>query len=142
MRLVLIDTHVLIWYLVSPHLLSATALEIIRGVVNDGYPILISSMSVVEICYLTEKQKIPPLVLERVQAALNNSNSGMKILPVSHEIALEMQKIPRETVPEMCDRIIAATALYLGLPLVTKDHKIRNLDVIQTIWDSPNPESP
>jgi predicted nucleic acid-binding protein len=36
-------------------------------------------------------------------------------------------------------RIIAATALYLGLPLVTKDHKIRNLDVIQTIWDSPNP---
>jgi len=50
-----------------------------------------------------------------------------------------MQKIPRETVPKMCDRIIAATALYLGLPLVTKDHRIRNLDVIQTIWDNPNP---
>ena len=57
-------------------------------------------------------------------------------------VAKTLAKIPRETVPEMCDRIIAATALYLGLPLVTKDHKIRNLDVIQTIWDSPNPESP
>jgi len=34
MRLVLIDTHVLIWYLVSPDLLSATALEIVRGVIN------------------------------------------------------------------------------------------------------------
>lgn len=139
MRTLLADTHVLIWYLTNPSLLSNDALNAIRGVVNDGYPILISSISVVEICYLTEKGKIPTIVLERVKASLEISNSGIAVLPISHEIALEMQKIPRETVPEMCDRIIAATALYLGLPLVTKDHKIRNLDVIQTIWDNPNP---
>jgi len=138
MRTLLADTHVLIWYLTNPSLLSNDALNAIRGVVNDGYPILISSISVVEICYLTEKGKIPTIVLERVKASLEISNSGIAVLPISHEIALEMQKIPRETVPEMCDRIIAATALYLGLPLVTKDHKIRNLDVIQTIWDNPN----
>ncbi len=142
MRTLLADTHVLIWYLTNPSLLSNDALNAIRGVVNGGYPILISSISVVEICYLTEKGKIPTIVLERLKASLEISNSGIAVLPISHEIALEMQKIPRETVPEMCDRIIAATALYLGLPLVTKDHKIRNLDVIQTIWDNPNPESP
>lgn len=142
MRTLIADTHVLIWYLTNPSLLSNDALTAIRGVVNDGYPILISSISVVEICYLTEKGKIPTIVLERLKASLEISNSGIAVLPISHEIALEMQKIPRETVPEMCDRIISATALYLGLPLVTKDHKIRNLDVIQTIWDSPNPESP
>ena len=45
---------------------------------------------------------------------------------------------PRLTVPEIGDRIIAATALSLGLPLVTNDHKIRELSVIQTIWDNPN----
>jgi predicted nucleic acid-binding protein len=41
----------------------------------------------------------------------------------------------------MGDRIIAATALYLGLPLVTKDHKIRELSIIQTIWDSSSPNA-
>jgi predicted nucleic acid-binding protein len=33
----------------------------------------------------------------------------------------------------MPDRIIAATALYLGVPLVTRDGKIRAADV-ETIW--------
>ncbi len=33
----------------------------------------------------------------------------------------------------MPDRIIAATALHLGLPLVTRDHRIRASSVT-TIW--------
>jgi predicted nucleic acid-binding protein len=33
----------------------------------------------------------------------------------------------------MPDRIIAATALTLGLPLVTRDGALRQLD-IETIW--------
>jgi predicted nucleic acid-binding protein len=37
-------------------------------------------------------------------------------------------------VPDMPDRIIAATALNLNLPLVTHDHKILATSVIQTIW--------
>jgi len=49
-------------------------------------------------------------------------------------VASSLAKIPRLTVPELPDRIIAATALYLNLPLVTKDYKIRSLSVIQTIW--------
>lgn len=35
---------------------------------------------------------------------------------------------------EMPDRIIAATALYLNFPLITRDHKIQALQNIQTIW--------
>ncbi|MEO1686025.1 MAG: VapC toxin family PIN domain ribonuclease, partial [Cyanobacteria bacterium J06631_12] len=32
------------------------------------------------------------------------------------------------------DRIIAATALHLGLPLIIKDHKIAMETAITTIW--------
>ena len=37
-------------------------------------------------------------------------------------------------VPEMPDRIIAATAQSLGLPLVTRDCRIQNLSALVTIW--------
>jgi predicted nucleic acid-binding protein len=37
-------------------------------------------------------------------------------------------------VPDMPDRIIAATALSLSLPLVTRDAKIQAVTTIQTIW--------
>jgi predicted nucleic acid-binding protein len=59
---------------------------------------------------------------------------NLVVVPLDPPVAKAFTQIPREIVPEMGDRIIAATALYLGLPLVTKDHKIRNLSNIQTIW--------
>ena len=55
-------------------------------------------------------------------------------LKLNREVADEVENIPRRTVPEMPDRIIAATALHLNLPLVTKDHKIQALQNIKTIW--------
>ncbi len=44
-----------------------------------------------------------------------------------------MRHVPRSEVPDMPDRIIAATALYLKVPLISRDARIRaaNLD---TIW--------
>lgn len=44
-----------------------------------------------------------------------------------------MQAISRATINDMPDRIIAATALRLNLPLVTRDRKIQAAQ-IQCIW--------
>jgi len=41
--------------------------------------------------------------------------------------------IPREQVPDMPDRIIAATARYLDLPLISRDRKIQAAN-INIIW--------
>ena len=49
------------------------------------------------------------------------------------EIAAAMRRIPREAVPDFPDRIIAATALERGVPVLTRDGKIRLSDV-DTIW--------
>ena len=48
-------------------------------------------------------------------------------------VAAALANIPRDRVPDMPDRIIAATALYLGVPLVTRDAMIRAAP-ITTIW--------
>jgi predicted nucleic acid-binding protein len=44
-----------------------------------------------------------------------------------------MREISRADVPEMPDRIVAATALYLGVPIITRDGRIRASN-LQTVW--------
>jgi hypothetical protein len=54
--------------------------------------------------------------------------------PLSRAIAETLHPIPRDSVPDMPDRIIAATALHLNLLLVTRDRKIQSLEKMQIIW--------
>ena len=44
-----------------------------------------------------------------------------------------MMLVERAQIPEMPDRIIAATALYMDVPLITRDRRIRSSDV-ETLW--------
>ena len=45
-----------------------------------------------------------------------------------------LRQIPRAVVPDMPDRIIAATALGMNLPLVSTDSKISGLEALEVIW--------
>lgn len=137
MNSVVADTHTIIWYIRSPDKLSSEAIKVLDNAVDNGCLIYLSAISIVEITYLVEKNKIPEVVLSQIINFLADPDVGLKVVPLDLSVAKCLAKIPRITVPEMGDRIIAATALYLDLPLVTKDHKIRNLSTIQTVWDSP-----
>jgi predicted nucleic acid-binding protein len=53
---------------------------------------------------------------------------------LSLAVAQVLGQVPKEEVPDMPDRIIAATALSLNLPLVTRDQKIQATSSVQTIW--------
>jgi PIN domain nuclease of toxin-antitoxin system len=44
-----------------------------------------------------------------------------------------LESIPRSEVADLPDRIIAATAVALNLPLVSRDRKIR-ASMVTTIW--------
>jgi predicted nucleic acid-binding protein len=37
-------------------------------------------------------------------------------------------------IPELADRIIAATAVALNFPLITKDARIQSANIVTTIW--------
>jgi len=90
-------------------------------------------MTIVELQYLIEKGRLPEAALERLDAALDNPNSALVMAPLDRAVARAMASIARDAVPDMPDRVIAATALYLGVPLVTKDGRIRMASV-STIW--------
>jgi len=54
-------------------------------------------------------------------------------IPVDQAIAVSLSTIDRKQISDMPDRIIAATALARGVPLITADAQIRASSV-PTIW--------
>jgi PIN domain nuclease of toxin-antitoxin system len=128
------DTHAIIWYLVEPERLSQVALDALEGAIAAGSPVYISAISLIEICYLIEKRRIASDLLQRILAVLNEPDPSLIVVPIDLAISIAVQNIDRDTVPDMPDRIIAATALHLNLPLVTRDRKIQASQSIITIW--------
>jgi len=128
-----LDTHTVLWYLENSKELSAVARTTIEEAVRDARDVHVSAISLVETVYLVERRRLPLNALERLRSALNDPNSGLFIAPVDAGIADALPNISRDVVPDMPDRIIAATALHLGLPLVTRDRRLQSAG-IQTIW--------
>jgi PIN domain nuclease of toxin-antitoxin system len=128
-----VDTHSLLWYLQTAPKLSPTADQAIRTTLAAGHRVFVSSVSLAEILYLTEKQRIPGHLLGAVLAELRHPDSGFVEVPFAAEVVEAMALIPRAVVPDMPDRMIAGTALHLGCSLVTADHEIRASNV-PTIW--------
>ncbi|PSB51512.1 type II toxin-antitoxin system VapC family toxin [Chamaesiphon polymorphus] len=128
------DTHAIVWYLVEPERLSQVALDALEGSIAAGSPVYISAISLIEICYLIEKRRIATDLLQRILAVLNDPNPSLVVVPIDLAISIAIREIDRDTVPDMPDRIIAATALHLNFPLVTRDRKIQAEGAIVTIW--------
>ena len=132
MALVL-DTHAAVWYLLKPGSLSDVALRRIRSEVSKGQPLYISSISIIECIYLVERGRMPQSSLERLMQVLKDTSSGFLVEDVTVPVSEALEKISGDAVPDMPDRIIAATAIHLGLPLVTRDAEIQAAG-IPSIW--------
>jgi PIN domain nuclease of toxin-antitoxin system len=122
---VLADTHTLIWYLFDEERLSAAGRAALDGAIGTGFPILVSAISIIEIVYLEEKHKLRAGTADRIRQACEAEDPSIEIVPIDARVAHGIHQIARADVPDMPDRIIAATAVSLGVPLVTRDGKIR-----------------
>jgi PIN domain nuclease of toxin-antitoxin system len=130
---VVLDTHAIIWYLENSPELSLPALEAIHKSQVQGTPLYISAITLIEIIYLVERGRIRVQAFDRLDAAQKDPSSGLIVVAVDALVSEAVIKVKRQLVPDMPDRIIAATALYLGLPLVTRDRKIQASGIL-SIW--------
>lgn len=128
-----LDTHTVLWYLENSKELSTIARATIEEAIRDARDIHVSAISIIETVYLVERRRLPQAALERLRAALADSNSGLLIAPVNAGVADAIPNVPRDVVPDMPDRIIAATAFHLRLPLVTRDRRLQAAG-LKTIW--------
>jgi PIN domain nuclease of toxin-antitoxin system len=133
---VLIDTHVAAWFLWAPERLPDKVRRLLGNKTDEGYKVGVASISLFELVYLVEKRRLESVVLERVLDAISQPDGPFEEVPLIAEMASSLQDIPAVTVPDMPDRIIAATARYRGVPLVSKNARIRQLNpsILQVIW--------
>ena len=127
------DTHTLIWYLYDDPRLSSGARTMIEDTVTSGDQVALSSISLAEIVYLTEKGRIVSDVISRLIAELDAPHSSLVEVPVDRTCIECLRRVPRTDVPDLPDRIISATALYPKVPVISRDHKIQT-SVVSTVW--------
>ena len=130
---VVADTHALIWYLLEDSRLSRQACAAFDAATAANQKIYLPTICIVEATYLVEKKRIAEGVLICLEQVFEGDDSPFELFDLTPEVARAVRKIPRSSVPDMPDRIIAATALSLNLPLVTRDGDIRASGV-KTIW--------
>lgn len=123
------DTHTLVWWIFEPGKLSEAARAALRG----ADTIFVSSMSLVEVCYLGEKGRLPSTHFEHLLGLFEDPSTGLRLVPIHEGVVRALPLIPRAAVPDLPDRVIAATSVHLGLPLVSRDRKIVASSV-HTVW--------
>jgi PIN domain nuclease of toxin-antitoxin system len=133
MILAVADTHTALWYLFCDPRLSVRAKMFIDQAAAGRSSIEISPISLAEIVYLIEKNRLPATAFDDLRTALDNPNHVFNEAPFTSEVVKAMRQVPREDVPDMPDRIVAATAVYFGVPVISRDGKIRASNV-QTVW--------
>lgn len=127
------DTHSVLWFLYDDPRLSIAAKELMDAIDAAGDQIAVSSIALAEMIYLTERGRIAAEALERVLTALDKPDATLVDVPFDRTIAERMRQVERSQVPELPDRIVAATGLHLGVPVISRDLKIRS-SIVATVW--------
>lgn len=128
----LLDTHILIWWFEDPGRLSTAQREIIAAA-RRGPPLIVSDITLLEVATLhglgrirlsiplrdwLEKAVAPPLVRRQ---------------GISPAIASEIAALPDWFHRDPADRTLVATARTLGATVLTRDRRIVESDLVETI---------
>ena len=124
------DTMGLIWHLTKSERLGKNASKIFEEADTGACVIFIPAMVLMEVLYLSEKNRISTTLPDVTQLVQNSTN--YRIYPITAEVILKAKEIT--DIPELHDRIIAATAVLLGLNLISQDSVIGLSEFLTTVW--------
>ena len=130
--MILLDTHTWIWSHSATKLLSGNVKKLIEKTQTDQRAI--ASISIWEFAMMVTKGRINVKIDPK--RWLNNSidNSGLRVIELTPEIAMESCNLPGDFHKDPADRIIVATARAHNLTILTKDRKIIEYPHVQAIW--------
>lgn len=125
----LADTVAIIRHFAKSGKLGQTAQEIFKRVESGDDTICISVISIAEVMYLAEKNRIS-LKLDALKENIESS-VNYKLIDLTIDIILVANRIHDL---ELHDRLIVASARYLDIPLITSDRKIQESGQVTIKW--------
>lgn len=131
--MIVLDTHVLVFWVSDPKRLSAkTRLSIRKNLKEKA--VYVSAISVWEIAMLVAKGRL--VLTMDVETWLDKVESlpGIQFVPIDSTIARKSVMLPGTLHSDPADRIIIATTRQLGATLITSDQKIRTYKHVETLW--------
>lgn len=127
------DTHTALWHLFDDARLSAAAGAFISESATARRKIAISTISLAEVVYLIEKNRLPASAYDELTQALADPEHVFTEAVLTGVIVQAMRQVSRAEVPDMPDRIVAATAVYFDVPVISRDRRVRAASV-KTVW--------
>ena len=130
--MILLDTHVVVWLAFDQAQLSKNARTAIDDARQNGDGLGISDITLLELAMLSSKGRIRLNI--SLESFLREVEARFIILPISGRACVRALGLPAAYPKDPADRIIGATALVEGLPLLTADSDIRRSRALHTIW--------
>jgi PIN domain nuclease of toxin-antitoxin system len=128
---IVLDTHVWLWWLAAPARLSRAASKAIEQAPRLG----VSTLSAWEVAMLTMRGRISLDRDVRLWIGQAFAEERVQALAPSADVAVTAGLLDAQSFPgDPVDRLIYATARSTGATLVTRDAAIRAFDSASTLW--------
>lgn len=131
--MILLDTHALLWLGLEPKRLSAAATAAIKKSIESG-GLAIASITLWEIAMMIALGRLAPRGTPEAWLTQLVERSGVSVKEITPAVATLATSFPDDFPADPADRLIAATARAEGIPLVTRDAKLRASAVVRTVW--------
>jgi PIN domain nuclease of toxin-antitoxin system len=97
------DTHTALWYLFGDSRLTAPAKQFIDNAATERHTIALAPISLAEVAYPVEKNRLPPSAYNDLRSALANPNHVLEEAPFTADVVEAMRQVARDSVPDMPD---------------------------------------
>ena len=131
--MIVLDTHVWVWFVSNPELLSKPAKKAIDAAIAQK-EMFISSISAWEVALLVDKKRLELTLNVTDWIAKSEKLRFFQFIPVDNSVAVKSVNLPQPLHSDPADRIIIATAITMAASVVTKDEKILNYPHVKSIW--------
>lgn len=129
-RVVLLDTHVLLWMVGDTRRLSRAAVRALKAAKR----LLLADISLREAAFLAHSGRIRLDRDARDWLDQAVTQLQLELVPISPAIAARSTRIAQNFHGDPSDQLIAATAIELDVPLITADEHLRGSPAVRTIW--------
>ncbi len=126
----LLDTVALVRHFTGLGRIGTAASRILADLDQPGPLLVISVVSLMEVLYLAEKRRITISLADTLdRIGMSSRYAVVDLNPEILKVATTVQ------FPELHDRLLLASARWLGIPIISSDREFIHVKGVDVIWD-------